>query len=405
MRLLIVFFFATFISCVDKKIEKKDSVENNTETSANITTDIDCGDFILKIDIDKEDFNIINKVDTVFIYKTLYGSIESKKIDIIAKKTKLYNISLNEDLEIQFYQRLTDDNKSFALDIFYNKLNKQKLLSNNFLSSNAENYKTILFNEHFLEIKKESLKKQTEFYKKLLENKSKYENCCPEYIQQSKIFLEKNDKSFTSFDSLNISPFINKNILTIRYDINKISRKKIIIFNEKSEEKKSNQVSSGAVIAKEEAIEVNSWEFSPSKTEKFKFRLYAPSISSQNRQDYFSYGYFVITGGEKTLETKKIVRVANKNSPYSAFEKIVFKNNFFTIEQYGDNNDYSTYEYITFKYENKSFYLHKYTIEYTSKTNPDENIPSKNWSKKDFGVIKLEDLGEKFFENLKSTDI
>jgi len=146
---------------------------------------------------------------------------------------------------------------------------------------------------------------------------------------------------------------------------------------------------------------IDSWNFSPTPTERLKIVLYDPIISNEE-EGYFNYGFLVIAGGQYKVETQNIVRLAKKNSPYSAFEKIVFKNNFFTIEQHGNNSDYSTYEYLTFKYENKVFYLHQYSIEYTSKNNPDENIPSKKWFKKDFGIVKLENVSPTFLENLQS---
>ncbi|MBF4516821.1 hypothetical protein IRZ71_10715 [Flavobacterium sp. ANB] len=403
MRLLIVLFFATLISCVDKKTEKQNLTKNETEITNSIQTVIDCGDFTLKIDIDKEDFNVINKGDSIFIYKILPGSIESRKINIVEKDIQLNNIRIDENLEFKFYQRMTDDNQSSPLNISFNRSNKPKLLSNTFLSSSSESFNTSLFDQHFSEVKNESLEKQNLFYKNLLNNKKKYENCCPEYIVQAKNFLKKDDKSFTNFESLNITSFINKNIIIIRYEVNKRSKSKVIILNEDSKkDTDSNLVSSDSTKTSEQAKEINSWEFSPNAAEKLKLILYAPTISSKNEDEYFNYGFLVIDGGKKRFQTQNIIRLANKNSPYSAFEKIVFKNNFFTIEQHGNSSDYSTYEYITFKYENGAFYLHKYSIEYTSKNNPDENTPSKNWLKKDFGLVKLEDVTPAFLDDLKN---
>ncbi|WP_165571471.1 hypothetical protein, partial [Flavobacterium hydatis] len=150
---------ATLLSCVDKKEEQK-LVKDKIEISTNTQTDIDCGDFILKVDIDKDDFSIVNKGDTIYIYKDLYGSIEDKKISIIEKGSKLSNIELNENIETKFYQRMTDDNSGSALDFSYEKINKPNLVSNAFISSNSESFKSILFDKCFLEVKNESLKKQ-----------------------------------------------------------------------------------------------------------------------------------------------------------------------------------------------------------------------------------------------------
>ncbi|MCM0666440.1 hypothetical protein [Flavobacterium tyrosinilyticum] len=165
----------------------------------------------------------------------------------------------------------------------------------------------------------------------------------------------------------------------------------------------SNLLSYDSVKISEKTKEIDSWYFSPTPMEKLKIVLYDSIISSNEEEEgYFNYGFLVIAGEQNKVETQNIVRLAKKNSPYSAFEKIVFKNNFFTIEQHGNNSDYSTYEYLTFKYENKVFYLHQYSIEYTSKNNPDENIPSKKWFKKDFGIVKLENVSPTFLEDLQS---
>jgi len=403
MRLLIILFFATFISCVDKKTDEQNLAKNDNEISNNIQTVIDCGDFTLKLDIDKEDFNIINKDDSIYIYKILPGSIENRKISIVEKQIQINNISVDENLQFKFYQRMTDDNRSSALNLSFNRLNKPKLSSNTFLSSSSESYNALLFDQHFSEVKKESLEKQNLFYRTLLTDKKKYESCCPEYIVQANQFLKKDNKSFTTFESLNTAPFINKNILTIKYGLNKKSKSKVIILSEESNENRdSNLLSYDSVKISEKAKEIDSWDFSPTPTEKLKIVLYDPIISSNEEEGYFNYGFLVIAGGQNKVETQNIVRLAKKNSPYSAFEKIVFKNNFFTIEQHGNNSDYSTYEYLTFKYENKVFYLHQYSIEYTSKNNPDENIPSKKWFKKDFGIVKLENVSPTFLEDLQS---
>jgi hypothetical protein len=58
--------------------------------------------------------------------------------------------------------------------------------------------------------------------------------------------------------------------------------------------------------------------------------------------------------------------------------------------------------YTTFKIDDKTnnIYLHKYSEEYSDRSDPDKEIPVKTWSTKDFGVVKFEVVTEDFLIKL-----
>ena len=86
--------------------------------------------------------------------------------------------------------------------------------------------------------------------------------------------------------------------------------------------------------------------------------------------------------------------------PDTSLDQIVFKDQFFTIEKYNCSNDFYLKEYITFKYTNE-IVLHKYSVEYTSRKDPDENIKTDHFTTKDFGKVKFENVDKGFLNNLR----
>ena len=415
MRLLIILFLTSLLNCIDKEKNDQKLVKNNTD----IQTNIDCNDFILKVDIDKEDFNVVNKGDTIFIYKELYGSIESKRVSIIEKENRLSNLEVSENIENGFYQRMTDDNKSFALNIFYNTANKPKLVSNEFISSDSKSFKSVLLEQHFFDVKKESLKKQNKFYKNLLENKKDYEDCCPEYIEQAKNFLKKKDESFKNFDSLNISPFINKNIITIKYSIKKVFKRKTIVLSEEKEEKKddfiiqnsTNKISDKLTIALPKGFYILDSTMINLKTKNYKIlTLEKEEIKNKDNAQHNSNPIVILEKtNNKYFEKSRnydLVFKYDDNCPADGYGGIVSKNNYFTIQQIFCMDFLFVNSYTTFKIDKNTntIYLHKYGEEYTNRSNPDEKIPTRIWATKDFGNVAFENVTEDFLKGLRKNN-
>ncbi len=82
------------------------------------------------------------------------------------------------------------------------------------------------------------------------------------------------------------------------------------------------------------------------------------------------------------------------------YDKIIVKNNYLTFEYKTDTDDrFNNQHYLTFKLMNNGIYLHKYGLE-TYDAKLDRDIPTKIWTKKDFGHIKFEEISDDFLNKL-----
>lgn len=94
------------------------------------------------------------------------------------------------------------------------------------------------------------------------------------------------------------------------------------------------------------------------------------------------------------------------NCPADGYGGIVSKNNYFTIQQIFCMDFLFVNSYTTFKINENTntIYLHKYGEEYTNRNNPDEKIPARIWTTKDFGRIKFENVTEDFLNGLRKNN-
>lgn len=111
-----------------------------------------------------------------------------------------------------------------------------------------------------------------------------------------------------------------------------------------------------------------------------------------------------VEGLIKLKENNKIVFAYNSNCPSDGFEKIVAKNEYFTIEQSFCASNLFVNSYTTFKIDDKTnaVLLSKYGEEYTDRNNPEKDLPTKTWTSKDFGKVNFEDVNETFIIKLKN---
>jgi len=86
---------------------------------------------------------------------------------------------------------------------FYGNSNNPKVYET-FGFSNREQFLEWISGENFEEIKKESIREQTTYYRTLLKKKGQYQSCCPEYIQQAKAFLNSKAKNNKSREELGL---------------------------------------------------------------------------------------------------------------------------------------------------------------------------------------------------------
>jgi len=179
------------------------------------------------IGIVQEEFEIIEHGDTTTYLKKLYDGLEGKKITY--NSNVIEKVEATIQFDFAFLQYTIDDNPAFPLSYTLQsswktiKSENGKILIPDF-NGNSKNlpvYKILGFRNNtelanwvarqdFEKLKQESLKVQTEFYNALINEKSEYENCCPEYIEQAKSYLSKRENEFKTVDDLYLELFYKK---------------------------------------------------------------------------------------------------------------------------------------------------------------------------------------------------
>jgi hypothetical protein len=93
-------------------------------------------------------------------------------------------------------------------------------------------------------------------------------------------------------------------------------------------------------------------------------------------------------------QSKTLISNVNDGCPAEGFERVAVKNNYFTIEEANCDGWFYIKTYITFKYLD-DILLHKYSIEYTDRRDPNKKVPTKSYSKKDFGKVSFKKFDNK----------
>lgn len=102
-------------------------------------------------------------------------------------------------------------------------------------------------------------------------------------------------------------------------------------------------------------------------------------------------------------ENNNIIPKNNFNCAAEGFNRIVFKGNYFTIEDYICSDYISISTFTTFKVFKDKILLHKYCQTYFDKADHNKKIPSKTWTQKDFNDIDFEGVTENFLIKLSQT--
>lgn len=185
-------------------------------------------DISIKIkDVDPQDFNVVIKKDSAYIYKDSYGSIESKSIII---EGSFEDLKIYQDYKVGFKQNVVVEKSGFDLNFYLSKKSEQN--GNEFNFVHTENINNELSKEEFNNLREISLKKQLSFYNQLLINKNEYLTCCPEYIEYATKFIEEKNERYLDINELKIYPFIFHNTITITYLNGQNVKKKIIVYAE-----------------------------------------------------------------------------------------------------------------------------------------------------------------------------
>lgn len=104
----------------------------------------------------------------------------------------------------------------------------------------------------------------------------------------------------------------------------------------------------------------------------------------------------------KYKQNNKLIFSYDDNCPADGYGSIVAKNNYFTIEQTFCVDFLFVTSYTTFKVDDNGIIIfHKYGEEYSDRSDPDKKIPSKIWTKKDFGEKNFEEVTEQFLLKLR----
>ncbi len=216
-------------SCNQKSNLKKEDVHESKNILNLIDTPIDTS--LIINDLRKEDFKIIRSSDTTFYLKQLYEGIDGKSIQY--DKNSFNSISARIKFNFSFLQYTIDDSPAYPISYskqspwakltpvdgsieipgFYGSVNSNKLYER----LNHLNFKSFMeeFYQDFEIIKRESIRKQTEFYTKLLQNKLEYKKCCPEYIIQAENFIKRKNSDYTSIDELGLELFYKSIMIEI----------------------------------------------------------------------------------------------------------------------------------------------------------------------------------------------
>ncbi|MGU3373830.1 hypothetical protein [Chryseobacterium sp. M5A1_1a] len=104
------------------------------------------------------------------------------------------------------------------------------------------------------------------------------------------------------------------------------------------------------------------------------------------------------------LKNDKLIFTLGGNCPADGFQRIVSKNNYFTIEQTYCKDFMFVQSFTTFKVnENNTVTLHRYGEDYTDRSNPDKVIKGISLTTKDFGNnISFENVTSDFLILLKN---
>ena len=260
----------------------------------------------------------------------------------------------------------------------------------------------MFFKENRSEIKQKSLENQRYFFSKLIKEKKKYEDCCPEYIEQASQFLRKTPSDFNTYDDLNSDAYVRQRVLKVYYKINDQIKQKCILYYSSKDVAKTNRKKkisletinhdfNGDGI--KDRIEIHENIKTEDKYRKEHSYLPLKLLKGNTNENFIDWGNNI----------GAILDIGD-NCSADGYQRIVCKDKFFTIEQVFCSDQIYVKAYVTFIYnkEEDGFFLFKYGEEYTDRQNPDQIIPDKIWSQKDFGKIQFSDVTQDVIIKLRS---
>ncbi|MBN7811473.1 hypothetical protein J0A68_10935 [Algoriphagus sp. H41] len=188
------------------------------------------GQTLTFINAESDNFEHELSGDTVIIQQLFFDGLDGLEIKFSERPM---NIRLS--YEIDFFQYTIDDNPAGPLEptywtkpsLFYgsilpdnygNHLNTKQTFK--YLGFNSQSDFANYFLTNYPKIKELSLLTQTNFINGLLEDE-RFQECCPEYIQQGKEFLSKEPYDFKTLGDLALELGFRTTLLELTYETGK----------------------------------------------------------------------------------------------------------------------------------------------------------------------------------------
>ncbi|WP_136667868.1 hypothetical protein [Flavobacterium sp. H122] len=186
----------------------------------------------------------------------------------------------------------------------------------------------------------------------------------------------------------------------------------IITFKKSSNKFSEKEISTAEILINKSSLRQKGFYVHDScfvKNENTTFKIIAiEKIVNKNNKGnwYFGLPIIILKNNEKRelYRNDNLVFKFYDNCPADGYGRLVAKGNYFTIEQISCVDFLFVRSYITFKIGNdNSVFIHKYSEEYTDRSDPNKVIPTKFWTVNDFGKLNFEDVSEKFLMKLRQT--
>ncbi|MCP4442936.1 MAG: hypothetical protein GY810_28860 [Aureispira sp.] len=214
MNKVIYLLLASFLlsSCS----EQSNSTQNEVEESVQ--------DFSFQIKgLEDDSISMLKDAELVYPYKTLEGkTLEFGSNTVIDIKAKIqftfgflqYTIddspaALLELRKTSEWKELNVQNGQLLIPDFHNNSSNPKVSEVLSLEDNNAIGTWVLTTE-MDSLKAQSLRAQAKIFNMVLADKTKYEECCPEYIEQAQTFFNKKEEAFQSVEALAVELICTK---------------------------------------------------------------------------------------------------------------------------------------------------------------------------------------------------
>jgi hypothetical protein len=249
MKVLIIFAVGlTLASCGDTQLSELSYVPQPAPTvtpgsePSSIRVDFEELDLSIR-DTKPDDFRITKRGRVAEIEPRTYEGIDGTKVVVV--RSDLTSLSARIRFEFGILQYLNDDRRARPLDFSHQTPWTAIEISHNVIQipqfyrnrenvvdvhsqlgfGSEEEFLRFLEVEYFEKIEAISYPEQRKFYTHLLrDDRTRYEQCCPEYIKQAQEFLSRPRSDFKTLSDLGVEVFLRKLTLEIN-GVDRVGRK------------------------------------------------------------------------------------------------------------------------------------------------------------------------------------